>query len=369
MGENFLVRLLMGLLLCVFTISYSVETCAGTNIENVPFGYIIYVDRTNRFIIFNMGRNDGIKENCSLDVYRKDVKIAKVRAVKIRTKFTAGEIECSYEKVAVADMVKPSSTTLRLIREEKKKIMQEELYALLLEAEQALQEKKYEQAQKYLTTALKLEPQNNRAWQLLDAVKGFSYNEKLNGFLIEAQKYIQEEEYELGKTELEFALEIDPQNKQAWKMLKELFPKITYLKSRTLTVNIDAPKHLIHSACLEALRVNGYILRSSDLMTYNIEASKYIDMDLPLPQNPILQDQSLTITNKVYSSFEIKGLIESTDKITNRLVMRLRAVHDTEGHLYNYEIEEDSPIYNEAQKIVSTIRNSAEKLFRKEQPL
>ncbi len=67
------------------------------------------------------------------------------------------------------------------------------------------------------------------------------------------------------------------------------------------------------------------------------------------------------VRNKILYAVEITQSPEE-EKTNNRLVIYVRGVYDTEGKIVRHQIERDSALYKEAEKMAFTIKNLAEKM-------
>lgn len=56
-------------------------------------GKILLVNQADNFVVINLGKRHGIKENMIFEVYRRDRKIGKIKIIELRDKLCAGEIK------------------------------------------------------------------------------------------------------------------------------------------------------------------------------------------------------------------------------------------------------------------------------------
>ena len=62
---------------------------------SIPEGNVLSINRENNFIIFNLGKKDGIKEGMVMSVLRDDQRLGDVRVTRVQ------------EEMSVADLVPP----------------------------------------------------------------------------------------------------------------------------------------------------------------------------------------------------------------------------------------------------------------------
>lgn len=359
--RKFLLQILTAVtLLCSAGIITSSLVQAEQKIEGLPVGRVAYVDRSMRFVILDMGLEDGVVENCLFEIYRKDTKIAEVKAVKIRPKFSAADIGYLYEYINVGDMANPSPESAALILAQKKKILKEKVGSFLIKAQNYMDNKKFKLARETVQEALKIDPKNMEAPRLLSKIEEAHRQHQVVTLLRLAQKYIEKEEFKIAKEKVKEALKLDPKNIEAEEMLHTLRPKTIGLESRTVFLDINAPSSLIHSSALDVLREYGFMVTFSDPLNYTLEASKYVSREATLPEKIIAETKPFT-RDKVYYSVELKDIPRTDDFNVTRLIIYLKGTTDTEGRVYNLEIDKASDIYQEAREISFTIRNIAEK--------
>ncbi|NQS99503.1 MAG: hypothetical protein HQ595_00335 [Candidatus Omnitrophica bacterium] len=122
----------------------------------------------------------------------------------------------------------------------------------------------------------------------------------------------------------------------------------------SIVVDIDAPKQTIMSKMSAVFKDFGLIITDSDPDKHTLTAFKYTenrwDVDLVTDWGPFVR-------NKISYTAEV-----TTTPRYNRLIIHLRGVYDREGQVFDHEIEKDSSVYKETQKIAFTIKDLAEEL-------
>lgn len=334
----------------------SLDALAKTKRGPLSFGRIIYIDQNMGFVVINLGKEDGVEEAFSFEVYREDIKIGEIKTVKVRNKFSGADIESTYENktIKVGDIVKPSGKSADIIRTQKKELLREEIDGLFVQAQEYFEEKGYVQTEEKIREILKLDPENKRALKMLSRVK----RAKIDELFIQAQEHIQNYEYEEAEDKVCEILNLDPENKKALKMLTKvgqgLRSKFIRLKPDPITVDIDASKDTILSSAIRVFRENGCLITSSDPVKYDLQAFKNIKLSLA---KAIITEWSPYTRNKIYYTVEITAAPKS-----NCLIIRLRGVYDKEGQLYDHGIRKDSQTYKEACEMALTIKDLAERL-------
>lgn len=337
---------------------------AQTKGSDLFSGRIIYVDQARGFAIIDLGKEDGVKKGCFFDVYRRNIKIGKIKTIKIRRRFAACDIECTYKNrfMKVGDRVQLSKKAAAVFEHKEEELLRNKLSELFAQTQNFLKNKKYEQAEDKINEILQLEPGNKRALEMLDRIAQACLREKLNELFIQAQEYLKEMEYELAEEKIREILQLEPKNKKALKMLRKVEKAIRViigLEPEIIVVYINAPKHIIHSTAMDVLRKYGCQISSSDPVKYNLQASKNIKLPLAMG---FFTEWGPSTRNKIYYTVEIRESPKSEDLIINRLIICLRGVYDKEGQVYNHEIKKSSPAYKEAEEMALKIKYLIENL-------
>lgn len=138
--------------------------------------------------------------------------------------------------------------------------------------------------------------------------------------------------------------------KRALKPLEPAEP----IEVEPIIVDIDAPRQTILRKALTVFEEFGTLITESDPKAYTLKAHK--SLKLPLDMS-LFTEYRPVVRNKVYYSVEVT----STPRY-NRLIIRLRGVYDSEGQVYNRQINRGCATYKEAQTMAFTIKDLAEKL-------
>ncbi|MBU3933605.1 MAG: hypothetical protein KKH11_02920 [Candidatus Omnitrophica bacterium] len=342
----------------------SSDALAKTKKGDPSFGRIVYIDQNMAFVVINLGKKDGVEKDFSFEVYRRDTKIGEIKVVKVRRTFSAADIEYTYKNrfMKVGDTVRPFKKAAETFMRRQKKILREKLNELFIQAQNLLKNKDYKPAEEKIREALQLDPENKKALRIFNEVKEACLREKLNELFIKAQAYLKEMECELAEEKIREALQLDPENKKALKMLRkveEALRTIISIEPETIIVDINAPKNIIHSTAMDVLRKYGCLISSSNPVKYSLQASK--NKRVPLIKDIISESGPFT-RNKIYYSVEVEKSPKSDYLVINRLIIYLRGVYDKEGQAYNYRIKMSSAAYKEAQEMVRSIKYLAEGL-------
>lgn len=306
-------RIVLKIMTVIFMLAFisgyvSLDALAKTKRGRLSFGRIIYIDQNMGFVVINLGKEDGVKKDFSFEVYRKDIKIGEIKTVKVRSKFSGADIECTYKNktIKVGDIVKPSGKSADIIRTRKKKLLREEIDRLFVQAQEHVQNYEYEEAEDKIYEILNLEPENKRALKMLTKVG------------------------------------------------QGLRSKFIRLKPDPIIVDIDASKNSILSSAIRVFRENRCVITSSDPVKYDLQAFKNIKLSLA---KEIISEWNAYTRNKIYYTVEITATPKS-----NCLSIHLRGVYDKEGQLYDHGIRKDSQTYKEAYEMALTIKDLAERL-------
>ena len=345
---------------CMLIGGFSVSVFAEDRAGVLLFGRVVYVDQDLGFVVFNLGKQDGIIKDTLFEVYRRNIEVGRIKAVKVREKFSAADIELTYQNmdIKIGDTVRPSRKSAHIIERETRKIMPSELEELYNQAEEYFQEDNYEQAKRVLKQALRLDPQNEETLGMLKELEKAWLSQEVDEFLSQAQGYLNQAEWELAMEEVEQVLRIDPKNQQALELKRKIERNLKVIiahQPKTLVMDINAPKQVIHSCAIGVFKEHGYVITFSDPLKYNLEAFKTDYF------NPILQEWGPLTKSKIYYTVEIKDA-EMSELLINRLVIRLRGAYDSEGSIQNYRVEEASAAYEEASEIILAIKTLAEQL-------
>lgn len=69
-------------------------------------GKVLSVNKENNFVIVNLGEDSGVKIGDTFQIYRKDMVVANVEAIKVRQDITACDIKKEIEPIKVGDIVR-----------------------------------------------------------------------------------------------------------------------------------------------------------------------------------------------------------------------------------------------------------------------
>ncbi len=327
------------------------------------FGRIVYIDRGLGFVVFNLGKKDGVREDCYFSVYSQDTKIAEIRSVRVRRRFTAAEVELTYQHrmIKVGDSVRATRESAAIIRHEARKRLLEKLEELFLEAETYFAEGQYAKAKEKITEALKLDPENKEGIDMLEQVNKAILSEKLEWLASGAEGYLDQMKYELAEEIVWGILSLDPENKIGLDMQRDIQRAkhlIMSLQPEIIVVDISAPKRIIHSSALEMLNKYGFMITYSDPQTFNLEASKFITLS---SVRGATTEWGSTTRNKVFYTVQIKDA-PASELLINRLEVSIKGVYDSEGRVRHYIIEKDSGALKEARDIALAIKTVSESL-------
>ncbi len=347
--------------LCVYS---RLSLLAQTEDSQFPSGRILHVDRKKGFVIIDLGKRDGLKEGCFFEVYHRDTKVAEIKTIKVRSRFSAADIEYTYKNrlIKVGDALRASKKTAVVLRHKQMGSLHEELDKLFKQAQEYFEESRYELAEEKLDEILALDPESGRALQMLTKVRQASVREEVNSLFSYAQGLFDEMEYELAEEKLDEILALDPENEEAWKMLrkiKQCLQATAGLKPETIAIDINAPKQIVLATALDVFKKYGYLITFSDPVKFNLQASKDIEASFT---KKMANEWGPYTRNKVYYTVEIKELPKSEYLIVNRLVIYLKEACYKEGRSYYSEIKKDSSNYQEAREIAFAIKEVAEEL-------
>lgn len=342
----------------------SLDAAAKTKEGGFSFGRIIYVDQNMGFVIFNLGRKDGVSEGSFFRVYRRDMEIGEIKAVKVRNKFAGADIECTYKNKTfkVGDIVKPCRKSTAIFEYREREALRRKIDELFIQARDYFEEKDHMRAEEKIREILELDPQNKKTLQMLAKVEQAVLREQLDELFGQARRYLKKMEYELAEEKIHEALQLDPQNKKALKMLRKVkgaLRTIISIEPETIIVDINAPKNIIHSIVIDVLEKYGCLISSSNPAKYSLHASK--NKRVPLIKS-IIGEWGPFTRNKIYYTVEVETSPESDYLVINRLIVHLKGVYDKEGQAYNYRIKRSSAVYKEAQEMVCSIKYLAESL-------
>ncbi|UCB56536.1 MAG: hypothetical protein JSV30_04825 [Candidatus Omnitrophota bacterium] len=327
-------------------------------------GRVVYVDKNMGFVIFDLGANDGIKQDSSFRVYRQGAEVAEIKAAKVRKKFTGADIECTYKNktIKVGDIVKPFIKETMLGREQRKELLHDRVDELLKEAQDYFKDKDYLKLTKKAGEVLRLDPDNREALELLDKVEKASRRDRVEKLLIQARRYSKEMEYELAAEKLQEILKLNPKNREASAMLEkagEVLEAAVRVEPESIIVDINASKRAIHSTVIDVFKKHGCFITSADPAKYNLQAFKEKDISL---FEQIRQEWGPFTRNKLYYRVEIGNSPKASPLVANRLIIHLRGVYDSQGEMSGYKIRKSSAAYKEAEKMVCSIKYLAESL-------
>lgn len=130
----------------------------------------------------------------------------------------------AFEKIL---RIQPNHSKARMLLETaKNEIMQPEMEELISKARQAIEEKKYQDARKYVEEVLKTVPDHQGAYELQVLIKERIAVEEFNELLKSAEDFIHEEQFETARMPLEKALKILPQHPVALKRMEAVVDSI-----------------------------------------------------------------------------------------------------------------------------------------------
>ncbi|MFH1045485.1 MAG: hypothetical protein V1727_00790 [Candidatus Omnitrophota bacterium] len=350
---------------CICAVALGIFLCPAW--PEVTSGSVVYVDQNKGFVVIDVGQDDGAYTSAVFDVYRQSGKIATIKAVKVRRKFSAADIQTTYSNnaIAVGDIVYPvHSVALAEPRQLSiKDNLTEAFEPIFGLAERYIAEQSYDQAEDTVNEILERDPENERAQQLLERIRLAILNDALSPLFAQAQMYIDALEYDEAETTLQEILELDPQNKEADKLFRsvkrDIKAKTADLAREAISIEINAPKEAILSTAINVFNEYGCLITFSDPDEFNLEANKHLE--LPLIEG-IVTDYAQFTRNKIYYSVDIQQSPLADLASVNRLVISLRAVYDTEGTITTHEIGKKSSVYKEAEKMAFTIKHLAEQL-------
>ncbi len=335
--------------------------------EDTCFGRIVYVNQRKNFVVFNLGREDGVEQGMLFEVYRSGKKIGAIKAVKVRDKFSAGDIKLPYNSkfIKVGDNLRASPKIIAAIERQQRQFLLQEQRRLLEQAERYLSEEQFEQAEENIFEVLETDPQNQRALNMLSRIERKVILKEQERLLAQAQGYLNQIDYEQAEEKVHQALELDPTNRTARGMLSKIqatIRKVRGVEPRVITVDINAPKKKILPTLRDVLKDQGYLITTSDLGKsgkYSLQASKYVELPFKMG---LITDGGAFTRNKIYYNIELKEAPTGGRLIVNRLVIYLKGIYDSEGQVRSHQIKTNSAIYKQTEEMASTIKYLAENL-------
>jgi tetratricopeptide (TPR) repeat protein len=225
------IMIILSVLVCINGyVSLRAEVRAAD--EVLPVGRVVYVDHERGFVIFDIGREQGVRKDTTFNVYQNATRIGEIKTVKVRTRFTAADIECSFkdtsikigDSVALFKPVEIKEARAGMEAEEEPGIglLEREESILLEQAKGYFKEERYEQAMDKVDELLQLNAENKEALRILRKIDEIRLNEEVVKLLNKARIEFKVEAYELAEEKLNAALQLDPRNKEVLSLLDQV---------------------------------------------------------------------------------------------------------------------------------------------------
>ncbi len=320
MLKSFL-QLVSAVLVFTFLSGYiSLQALGQAESTSLSSGEVIFTDQEKGFVIINLGAEDAVEPGLSFEVYRNQHKIGVIKAVKVRQRFSAADIEYTNqnELIKVGDSLRPEADLSK---------SSEELFS---------------QAQVGL--------RNKQA------------DEEQDIFSAESEAFPGDNIFEMAEAKVQRILGWELENHRAQELTTAIEPSLqgeAGLTAENIVIDIDAPRRVILSVAIDVLKEHEFFITFSDPGKYTLRAFKNIELPLVMD---FLSEYGPVARNKVYYTVQLQESSESQGVFANRLIIYLTEGYTQEGQLHSCRISSDSPHYREAQTLAIAIKDLAENL-------